>query len=51
MPKNSSAKYYRNSKERLQKKFLKDISLCKEEKEKSNNTVVSNTKNLPEDEK
>ena len=42
MPKNSSAKYYQDNKERLQKKFLKDIRVFLNEKR--NNIVVSNTK-------
>ena len=34
MSKDSSAKYYQNNKERLQKNLVKDIKVSKEEKEK-----------------
>ena len=34
MSKDSSAEYYQDDKERLQKKLVKDISLSEEEKEK-----------------
>ena len=46
MSKDSSAKYYQDNKERLQKKARERYqSLSKEEKEKkSNNTVMNNTK-------
>ena len=45
MSKDSSAKYYQNNKERLQKKGRKRYqSISKEEKEKSNNMVVNDTK-------
>ena len=45
MPKDSSAKYYQNNKERLQKKLVKDVKVfLKMKKKKSNNMVVSNTK-------
>ena len=44
MSKNSSAKYYQDNKERLQKKLLKDINLLKKKKERSNNMVVKDTK-------
>ena len=48
MSKDSRAKYYKNNKERLQKKLVKDI---KEEKEKKRLYVCEQYKNLPEDEK
>ena len=45
MSKDSSAKYYQNDKERLQKKLFKRYqSLSKEQKEKSDNMVVNDTK-------
>ena len=48
MPKNLSSKFYQENKERLQKKKKKAReryqTLYKEEKEKSNNMVVSVTK-------
>ena len=45
MSKNSSAKYYRENKERLQKRACERYqNLSKEEKEKQNNTVVNVTK-------
>ena len=45
MSKNLSAKYYQENKERMQKKsHEKYQSLSKEEKEKSNNMVVNDTK-------
>ena len=45
MSKDLSAKYYQNNKERLQKEGRKRYqSLSKEEKEKSNNMVVNDTK-------
>ena len=45
MSKDSSAKYYQNNKERLQKKLMKDIKLfLKKEKKKSNNMVVNDAK-------
>ena len=43
MSKDSSAKYYRDSKERLQKRF------SKEEKEKKQQHGCERYKNLPED--
>ena len=48
MSKDSRAKYYKNNKERLQKKLVKDI---KEEKEKKRLYVCEQYKNPPEDEK
>ena len=52
MSENLSAKYYQNSKERLQKKLLKDIKVFLiKEKEKRDNMVVIDTKYFPEDEK
>ena len=46
MPKNSSAKYYQENKERLQKKACERYeNLSKEEKE-SNNMVVKITKDI-----
>ena len=43
--KDSSASYYQNNKKRLQKEaFERYQSFSKEEKEKSNSTVLSNTK-------
>ena len=45
MSKNLSAKYYQENKERMQKKsHEKCQNLSKEEKEKSNNMVVNDTK-------
>ena len=45
MSKNSSAKYYQENKERLQKKIMKDIKVfVKKKKKKSNNIVVNDTK-------
>ena len=45
MTKNSSAKYYQNNKERLQKKSHERYQSCpKEEKEKSNDMIVNDTK-------
>ena len=42
---NSSAKYYQNNIERLQKKLVKDIKVfLKLKKKKSDNIVVSNSK-------
>ena len=41
----SSAKYYQNNKERLQKKFVKDMKVFKmKKKKKSNNVVMINSK-------
>ena len=45
MPKNLSAKYYQENKERLQKKLVKDIKIfLKKKKKKNENMVVSITK-------
>ena len=45
MTKNLSAKYYQENKEILQEKaHVRNQNLSKEEKEKSNNTVVNDTK-------
>ena len=45
MLKNSSAKYYQDNKERLQKKLLKDIKgFLKKKKNKSENMVMKDTK-------
>ena len=45
MPKDYSAKYYQNNKERLQKKLAKDIKVfLKKKTKKSNNIIVNNTK-------
>ena len=45
MSKDSSAKYYQDNKERLQKKARERYqSLSKEEKEKNNNMVANKTK-------
>ena len=45
MSKDSSAKYYQDNKERLQKKARERYqSLSKEEKEKNDNMVVNKTK-------
>ena len=45
LSKDSSAKYYQNYKERLQKKARETYqSLCKKEKEKSNNMFINDTK-------
>ena len=43
MPKNLSAKYYQENKERLQKKLVKDIKIFLKKK-KNENMVVSITK-------
>ena len=52
MSKDSSAKFYQENKEKLQKKLLKDIKVfLKKKKKKKNNLVVNDTKNLPEDKK
>ena len=53
MPTDSSAKYNWDNKKRLQKKkrFVKHISLFKEEKEKKQQYGSERYKNLPEDEK
>ena len=46
MSKDSSAKYYQNNKESLQKKLAKDIKVfLKKKKKKSNNIVVNDTRN------
>ena len=48
MSKNSSAKYYQNNKERLQKKSRERYqSLSIEEKKESDNMVVNDTKIYP----
>ena len=45
MYKDSSAKYYQNNKERLQKKLVKDFKVfLKKKKKKSNDMVVNDTK-------
>ena len=44
MPKNLSAKYYQENKERLQKKLVKDIKIFLKKKKKNENMVVSITK-------
>ena len=45
MSKHSSAKYYEENKERLQKKLVKDIKIfLKKKKKKSGNMVVNVTK-------
>ena len=45
--KGSLAKYYQNNREKLQKKAREKYqSLSKEEKEKSNNMVVNDTKSI-----
>ena len=45
MSENLSAKYYQESKERLQKKLVKDIKIfLKKKKKKSNNMVMNVTK-------
>ena len=45
MSKDSSAKYYQSDKERLQKKFLKDVRVfLRNKKKKSDNMVVNDTK-------
>ena len=44
MSKDSSAKYHQDNKERLRKKFVKDIKVfLKNKKKKSNNMVINNT--------
>ena len=40
--KNSSAKYYQNNKERLQKKYVKDIKVFMTKKKKKTNHMVMN---------
>ena len=45
MSKDSSAKYYQNSKDRLEKKLMKNIKVfLKKKKKKSNNMVMSDMK-------
>ena len=45
MSTDSSAKYYEDNKERLQKKLMKDIKVfLGRKKKKSNNMIMSNTK-------
>ena len=45
MTKDSSAKYYQNNKERLEKKLVKDIKgFLKKKKRKSNNMIVIDKK-------
>ena len=44
MSKNSSAKYYQDNKERLQKKLVKDIKVFLKKKKKKNNMVVKDEK-------
>ena len=52
MFKDSSAKYYRNNKERLQKKLVRDIKVVlKKKKEEKQQYDFEQYKNLPEDEK
>ena len=52
MSKDSSAKYYRNYKERLQKKLVRDIKVVlKKKKEEKQQYDFEQYKNLPEDEK
>ena len=52
MPKDSSAKYYQNNKERLQKNLVKGIKVFLKKKEKKKQQYGSERcKNLPEDEK
>ena len=52
MPKNLSAKYYRENKEILQKRLVKDIKIFLRKKKKKNQQCGRERyKNLPEDEK
>ena len=52
MSKDSSAKYYHSDKERLQKKFLKDVRVfLRKKKGKKWQYGCERYKNLPEDEK
>ena len=52
MSKDSSAKYYENNKERLQKNLVKDIKVVlKKKKEEKQQYGFEQYKNLPEDEK
>ena len=44
MSKNSSVKYCQDNKERLQKKFVKDIKVFLKKKKKKNNMVVKDEK-------
>ena len=45
MSKDLSAKYYQDNKERLQKKFVKDIKIfLTKKKKKRNNTIVKERK-------
>ena len=44
MSKNSSAKYYQDTKERLQKKLVKDIKVFLKKEKKGDNTIVKDTK-------
>ena len=48
--KDSSAKYYQNNKEKLQKKFVKDIKVFLKKKKKKSDNVREWYNNLPEDE-
>ena len=52
MSKDLSAKYYQDNEERLQTKLVKEIKVfLKKKKKRSNDIVVNDTKDLPEDEK
>ena len=44
--KDSSAKYYQNNKERLQKKLVKGIKVFIKKKKKRSNMVVNDTKSI-----
>ena len=44
MSKDSSAEFYQNNKERLQRQFVKDIKVFLKKKKKSDNMVVNDTK-------
>ena len=47
IPENSSARYYQENKERLQKKLVEDIKVfLKKKKKKCNNEVVKDTKSF-----
>ena len=48
MSKNSSAKYYQDNKEKLQKKLVKDIKVFLKKKKKKRNNMVVKTTNIYE---
>ena len=46
MPKNLSAKYYQENKERLQKKLVKDTKIFLRKKKKNSDNMVVNVKSI-----